>query len=259
MKYILGAMVFASALAQGQSCNIPAGAVALGYTNQLFYDTPSVAEISDSMTSTASKWYTTPAQLQYFTTNGSELSIALGGGINAQAHRGKLGALPYLSGANGFYVEFAMHLSSNDSDHFEGLYLETAEHTMGLDHQPSDPPGYERWTEIDVSESGYGPGSLATIIDYYGISPNFSRTLKNDWSDIQSPFDYTKEHIYGLSWDPSTNVLQWYIDNVPTWKTTPPAGSLIKNYHYYLVMESSSHGSHTPYDTIIRYVQAYTK
>jgi hypothetical protein len=240
------------------SSRLPDGAVALGYYNQLFYDEPKAAEVSTSMTATTSKWYALPATVDLVSTQGSELAIALGGGISTQAHRGKEGALPYVSGAQGFYVEFAMHLSSNNSDHFEGLYLQTAEHTMGLDHLSTDPAGYQRWTEIDVSESGYAPGSLATVINYWGIAPNYSRKVWNDWGLIQTPIDYTKEHIYGVSYDPATNVVQWYIDNVPTFKMAP-TNSVIKDYHYYLVMESSSHGSHTPYDMYIRYVAAYVK
>jgi hypothetical protein len=188
---------------------------------------------------------------------GSEMAIALGGGISTQAHRGMQGALPYLSGAQGFYVEFAMHLSSNDTDHFEGLYLETAEHTMGLDHLSTDPAGFERWTEIDVSESGYGPGSLSSVINWSGTAPHFASKAFNSWGH-DAVLDFTQEHIYGVSYDPATNVLQYYIDNVPSWKTTP-VGSVIKDFHYYLIMGSGSHGSHTPYDTIIRYVAAYTK
>jgi hypothetical protein len=241
------------------STKLPDGAVALGYYKQLFYDQPKLSEVSTSMTATTSKWYSQPTTVGLVSMAGSEISIALGGGIFSQAHRGKEGALPYVSGAQGFYVEYAMHLSSNNNDHFEGLYLQTAEHTMGVDHLSTDPAGYERWSEIDVSESGYGPGSLATVINYYGISPNYSRTLSNDWGLIQSPFDYTKEHIYGVSYDPVNNVVQYYIDNVPTWRTTPPKNSTIKDWHYFLVMESSSHGSHTPYDMYIRYVAAYTK
>jgi hypothetical protein len=240
------------------SSTLPDGAVALGYYNRLFYDAPKLAEVSTSMTSTTSKWYSLPTNVAHMNMQGSDLAIGLGGAVWSQAHRGKEGALPYVSGAQGFYVEYAMHLSSNNNDHFEGLYLQTAEHTMGLDHLSTDPAGYQRWTEIDVSESGYGPGSLATVINYYGVSPNYSRTLWNDYGLIHTPIDYTKEHIYGVSYDPSNNVLQYYIDNVPTWSISP-TNSTIKDWHYFLVMESSSHGAHAPYYMYIRYVAAYTK
>lgn len=257
MKYILGLTLFASGLAHATTCSIPAGASDLGYTNQVFYDEPTSTEVSTSTTSTTSKWYTTLAHAPLLSMQSSELAIGLGGAIVSQAHGGKQGALPYLSGAQGFYVEFAMHLSTNDSDHFEGLYLETAEHSNMTDHLSTDPAGFERWTEIDVSESGYDAGSMATAIEWSGVSPYFSKKVFNSWGH-DATLDFTKEHIYGISYDPATNVLQWYIDNVPTWKTTP-VNSVIKDWHYVLVMESSSHGSHTPYDMFIRYVAAYTK
>jgi Calx-beta domain len=236
---------------------LPDGAVALGYYNQLFYDQPTLSEVSTSMTDTTAKWYSGATTVGLLSMQGSELAIPLGGGVISQAHRGKQGALPFLSGAQGFYVEFAMRLSTNNGDHFEGLFLETAEHTMGLDHLSTDPAGFERWTEIDVSESGYDDGSLASVLQWSGTSPNFIPKIKNSWG-TDAPLDFTKEHIYGISYDPINNVLQWYIDNVPTWRFIP-TGSVIKDFHYFLVMESSSHRLHTPYDMYIRYVAAYTK
>jgi hypothetical protein len=70
--------------------------------------------------------------------------------------------------------------------------------------------------------------------------------------------DWTKVHVYGLSYNPATNILQYYIDDKPTWSVSA-AGSVIKDFHYYLVMEASSHGSHIPYEMYIHYVRAYTK
>jgi len=166
--------------------------------------------------------------------------------------------MPFLNGAQGFYVEFAMSLSNNNSDHFTGLYLETAEHDLAKDdHIASDPAGSERWTEIDVSEAGWGPGSLATVITWEGVYPHYTSQTYNNYGH-DAALDWTTEHRYGVSYDPATNVLQWYIDDVPTWKETPP-NSVIKNFHYYLVMEAGSHGSHVPYAMLIHYVRAYTK
>jgi hypothetical protein len=257
MKYILGLTLFASALAHGTGCTLPAGATDLGYTNQVFYDEPTLTEVSTSNTATTSKWYSALSNADLLSMNGSELAIGLEAGISSQAHGGKQGVLPYLSGAQGFYIEFAMHLSSNDADHFEGVYLETAEKTNGTAHLSTDPAGFQRWTEIDISESGYGPGSLSSVINWSGIAPHFASRAFNSWGH-DLPLDFTKEHIYGVSYDPATNVLQWYIDNVPSWKTTP-VNSVIKDFHYYLVMGAGTHGSHTPYDMYIRYVAAYTK
>jgi hypothetical protein len=188
----------------------------------------------------------------------SELAIKLNGSVVAEAPGGKSSAIPYLSGAAGFYVEFAMRMSSNDSDHFAGLYLETAEHNGAKqDHLSTDPAGFERWTEIDVSETGYGPGSLATVIDWWGKYPLYSHTTLNSYGH-DAAIDFTKEHRYGISYNPATNVLQWYIDDKPTYKISPQ-NSVIKYWHYYLVMEASSHGSNHPYDMYIHYVRAFAK
>jgi hypothetical protein len=268
MKYIVASLVLVSGLAHGQVCsNLPAGASALGYTTQVFYDQPQLSEVSSTDTDSTSKWYpggfSSPVanNLQKRTLlsmQGSELAIGLGGEIDSETHASKAGALPLLSGAKGFYIEFAMRLSSNDSDHFTGLYLETQEHDLAKDdHLAADPAGFERWTEIDVSETGYGPGSLGTVINWTGTYPHYTSQAFNSWGH-DAALDLTVEHIYGISYDPITNTLQWYIDNKPTWKAVPP-NSVIKNWQYFVVMEASSRGSHIPYDMFIRYVAAYSK
>jgi hypothetical protein len=268
MKYAFALMLFASGLANAITCtNLPVGATALGYTTQVFYDQPLLTEVSTTDTDSTSKWYpgsfSSPvsqnlAALPLLSTQDGELALALGAGISSETHNSKAGGLPLLSGANGFYVEFAMRLSTNDSDHFTALFLQTQEHDLARDdHLSTDPAGFERWTEIDVSEAGYGAGSLATVINWAGIYPHYTSQLFNSYGH-DAALDFTVEHRYGVSYDPATNVLQWYIDDVPTWKATPP-NSVIKNFHYYLVIAAGSHGSHVPYDMFIRYVTAYTK
>jgi hypothetical protein len=269
MKYVLTLMVFVSGLAHGITCtNLPVGAAALGYTTQVFYDQPTLTEVSTTDTDSISKWYPGSAanpvshnlaSLEFLSMQNSELAIALGGGINSETHASKPGAMPLLSGAQGFYVEIAMHLSSNDSDHFVALFLQTAEHDLAKDdHLSTDPAGFERWTEIDLSESGYGPGSLSSVMNWSGMWPRYNPKVINNYGQ-EAALDWTKEHRFGVSYDAATNVLQWYLDDVPTFKTLPPPNSVIKLFHYYLVMEAGSHGSHVPYVMFIRYVTAYTK
>ena len=268
MKYVFASLaLFASVAAQAATCtNLPVGAEALGYTTQLFYDEPDLAEVSATDTDKTSKWYpgsfSSPvannlAQRKELSTSGTELAIGLGGGVSSQTQASTAGAMPYLDGTKGFYVEFAMHLSSNNTDHFSGLFLMTAEHNLAkADHLSTDPAGYERWTEIDVSEDGYGKGSLESVINWSGIYPHYSASTANSYG-WDKAIDWTTEHRFGVSYDPNTNTLQWYLDDEPTWKST--AGTHIKNWHYYLVMEASSHGSHIPYDMYIHYVRAYSK
>ena len=270
MKYVFVLMSFVSGLAHAVSCtNLPVGANALGYTTQVFYDQPALTEVSTTDADATSKWYpgsfSSPvaqnlAARELLSTVNSELALSLGGSVTSETHTSKAGAIPFLSGAQGFYVEFAMHLSTNDADHFSGLYLQTVEHNLArTDHLSTDPAGFERWTEIDVSEGGYGTGSLATVVNWDGLYPHYTSNLSNSWGESHAvKFDWTVEHRYGVSYDPIKNVLQWYIDDVPTFQATPTA-AVMKAFHYYLVMGAGSHGSHTPYDMYVHYVAAYTK
>jgi hypothetical protein len=268
MRYIFALTMFAGAWAHGASCNnLPKGAEALGYNTQLFYDQPQLSEVSTSDADSTSKWYPGSfshlaaqnlATREHLSTAGSQLAISLGGGVSSETYKSKVGALPFLNGSQGFYVEFGMRLSSNDPDHFSGLYLDTVEHNLAKDdHFSTDPDGFERWTEMDVSETGFDAGNLDTFINWTGKWPLYTRWIFNSYGH-DAPVDFTVEHRYGLSYDPGANVLQWYIDDVPTWKTVATE-SVIKNFHYYLVMEASSHGANKPYQMFISYVTAYTK
>jgi hypothetical protein len=270
MKYLLMLMLMllVSGFAHGIACtNLPVGATALGYTTQVFYDQPTLAEVSTTDTDSTSKWYpgsfyspVSPnlVSREFLSMQGAELAIGLGGGVTSETHASKAGAMPFLSGAKGFYVEFAMRLSSNDPDHFIGLYLQTVEHDLAKDdHLSTDPAGFERWTEIDVSESGYGSGSLSTVMNWSGYYPHYDPKVFNNFGQ-EASLDWTLEHRYGVGYDPIANVLQYYVDDVPTYKISPP-NSVIKDFHYYLVMGAGSHGSHVPYEMFIRYVTAYTK
>jgi hypothetical protein len=268
MKYVFALMLLASGMVHALSCtNLPVGATVLGYNTQVFYDQPQLNEISTTDTDATSKWYpgsfSSPVAQnlqarELISNQNSELAVGLGGSISSETHTSKAGAIPLLSGAAGFYVEFAMHLSSNDADHFTGLFLQTVEHDLAKhDHLSTDPAGYERWEEIDVSEAGYGPGSLATMINWAGTYPHYTSQVFNNYGQ-DATLDWTKEHRFGVSYNPATNVLQWYIDDVPTFKETPNA-AVMKNFHYYMVMGAGTHGGHTPYDMYIHYVTAYTK
>ena len=269
MRYIFTFAALASGLASSQSCpNLPAGAAALGYTPQVFYDQPQLSEVSETDTDDSSKWYpgsmgepvssNVERRANMSTLNG-ELALSLDSGVSSETHLSKQGPLPWLSGAKGFYVEFAMHMSSIDSDLFAGLYLQTAEHNLAKsDHFPGDPAGFERWSELDVTETGYGPGSMQTLNNWAGIYPKYSRAIFNNYGHEEA-LDFTVEHRYGLSYEPATNTLQWYVDDVPTFKTTEAYAKVMQAFHYYVVMEAGSHGANKPYTIYIRYVKAYSK
>jgi hypothetical protein len=234
-----------------------------------------VSEVSTTDADSTSRWYPGSAanplshnlaQLEFLSMEGSQLVMSPGVGISSETHDSKQGALPLLSGSKGFYVEVALHLSSNDPDHFIGVYLQTAEHNLaGDDHLASDPVGFERWTEIDLTESGYGNGSLSSVMTWSGTWPHYNpKVINNESSEVNNygqvgPLDWTTEHRFGMSYDPTTNVFAYYIDDIPTFQTLPFPNPVIKLFHYYMVMETDSHGSHIPYQMYVRYVTAYTK
>ena len=268
MKYFCLLTLLLSGAAQALTCsNMPDAAVSLGFNTLVFYDEPALEEVSTTDQDSSSKWYpgifssTINANMvsrSLLSQSGSELSIGLQGGVSSETHTSGVGVLPFLSGAKGFYVEIAMHLSSNDPDHFSGLFLQTVEHDLAKDdHFPNDPPGFERWSEIDISESGYGPGNLETFMNWAGTYPNYQRKYWNSYGH-DTKLDWTAEHRFGVSYDPATNTLQWFLDDVPTY-SLQPTQSVIQNFHYFVVMEASSHGAHVPYEMFVHYVRAYEK
>jgi hypothetical protein len=268
MKYLIVLTLLLSGVTHAVTCsNMPDAAVSLGFHTLVFYDEPNLEEVSTTDQDSTSKWYpgifSSPVNANMVSRSllgqsGSLLSIGLGGGVSSETHTSGLGVLPFLSGAKGFYVEIAMHLSSNDPDHFSGLFLQTVEHNLAKqDHFPSDPPGFERWSEIDISESGYGPGNLETFMNWAGSYPNYQRKYWNSYGH-DAKLDWTVEHRFGVSYEPTTNTLQWFLDDVPTY-SLQPTQSVIQSFHYFVVMEASSHGGHVPYEMFVRYVRAYEK
>ncbi len=252
--------------APSYSLPTPSGAKALGYEHQLFNEYPNLGSVSSTGSDLTSKWYAGQpghshaqnlAQREMLSTVNGQLAIPFGSAIISATPKSTAGATPLLDASKGFYVEFMMHLSSNDADHFYGLYLLPVEHNASkADHFSGDPAGYQRWTEIDVSESGYGPGSLATVISWWGNYPQYGKHVLNSYGH-EAKLDFTKEHRYGLSYDPTKNEMVWYIDDVQSWKET--ATSLTKHFHYYIVVDADTHGAYKNYTMYLHNVRAYTK
>jgi hypothetical protein len=172
------------------------------------------------------------------------------------------GALPLLLAGNGFYVEFQVSLSSNDPDHFPALFLMPQEHNgHRSDHMAGDPATYERWMELDVDEGGYsvGGGTHGTLISWYGTYPNFQR---QNWSvDPPSMYgmDRTKNHIFGLSYNPKAQSVTWWVDGVNVGSvSSQPVPSIVNTYHYYLIMSAQMHPAKKPYDMNISYFGAWS-
>ena len=180
--------------------------------------------------------------------------------ISSATHQYTHGTLPLLPGANGFYIEAGIRLSSSDPDHYPSFFLEPVEHNPShQDHVATSPPGYEDWLEIDGLEEELSVGTAQhNLIHYQGIYPNYKRTMTY-WRS-PTPFTWTVEHVYGMSFDPIARVVQYYLDGKPTLKASfATVPTIVDAFHYYFILGARSHGLNKPYQMYVNYVAAYSK
>ena len=243
----------------------PPGAQALGYTKQLFCVMPSMSDISVS-DGTVSKlysgnWYANaPTPLSKYSMNGSTLVIDSGGGVMTETRASGPGALPLLLASAGFYVEFSESLSDNDPDHFPAVWMMPQEHNLKhADHLDSDPPGYERWMELDIDEGGYNAGHHGAMINWYGKYPNYQHDTRGNDPSSTFGMDRTKAHVFGLSYDPKGKQVTWWVDGQNTGsQSTADVPAIVNTHHYFLIMGGQNHGANKPYKMYLHYFSAWS-
>jgi hypothetical protein len=204
------------------------------------------------------KYLTTVNGLFTFNLTGSQA-----GGIawvSSETHQGTQGTLPLLLGSKGFYIEAGIRLSTNDPDNYPSFFLLPSEHnTSQADHPAGTAKGYQNWLELDGLEEEDGGLAQHNLINYTGIYPNYTRTQQY-WRSPHN-FPWTTEHVFGLSYDPVTRVVQYYLDGKPTLKASMASipASVVNNYHYYFILGARSHGLNKPYQMYVSHVAAYSK
>jgi hypothetical protein len=192
---------------------------------------------------------------------GGVLTMNQGGVLTTESRKSKPGALPLLLGSRGFYVEFAVRLSDNHTDHFPAVWVMPQEHNASQsDRQAGDPPHYERWMEVDVNEGGLGTNLggayRGAVIDWRGVYPHYERKVFNNID--KDPIDMTAEHIFGASYDPAGRQVTWWLDGVKMGsQSTASFPSVINSYHYYLIIDAASRGEKVPYQMQVRYLAAW--
>ena len=155
---------------------LPPGAAALGFSKRVINERPVATDIAPGVSGKFSwfsgQWWDQPRSLKHYSTQNGALALTLNGELVSAPRDFSAGKLPLLPGADGFYVEFDVRLSDNDPDHFPAVWLMPAEHdTKMRDQYAGDPPGYQRWMELDVDEGGFGPGMTGTVHSHEGIWP----------------------------------------------------------------------------------------
>jgi hypothetical protein len=173
------------------------------------------------------------------------------------------GALPLLSGSNGFYVEFDFRLSDNGADHWPAVWLLPIEHNaQEQDCYPDDPPGFERWMEFDVNEggnsAGFGPGLTGTVISWTGSWPNYSRAANFTNRVDSTALNLSQVHTYGGGYDPIHQKTSWWVDGVYQMGAgSPGVPAIAAQQHFYLILSAYSHGENLPYTMYVSGVRAY--
>jgi hypothetical protein len=242
---------------------VPPGAAALGCTKRVIDESPTAADIAPGKSGDykwfSGQWYAEKApSLDHYATRGGALALSLGGDLAGIPRDFSPGRLPLLAGADGFYVEFDVRLSDNDPDHWPAVWLMPAEHDGQRDHYPGDPPGYERFMELDVDEGGFGPGLTGTVHSTEGVYPK--------WKHVQNPnnvsplaIDRSRQHVFGASYDPSRGKATWWLDGKPQMSAgSPYVPAIAVRQHFYLILSAQSQGAKKPYLMFVSGIRAYT-
>lgn len=253
---------------------IPPGAAELNYTKCVINERPTAEDLAPGNKGNykwfrGACWTAKPAAPEYFaTTDGVLTLINKGDGVSPSIvgtpRDFSKGALPTLSGAKGFYIEFDVWLSGNDRDHWPAVWVMPVEHSGGNgnpinDRYPGDPPGFERWMELDVDEGGFGPGFAGTVISWTGIFPNYQREL-NTWNHVSKiPLDRSQKHTFGASYDPVKRIVTWWLDGQKQFSAGPDncVPEIAAKQNFYPIISAQSHKIKQPYKMFVSGVRAY--
>lgn len=265
LSVLFSCVVCLPVLAQGTPA-VPPGAAALEYTKCVIDDRPSVTDLAPGKNGDykwfSGQWYSGAGpSLDHYAMQDGVLVLHLGGDLVSTSRDFSGGKLPLLPGADGFYVEFAVRLSDQDPDHWPAVWMMPAEHSgKQLDKYPGDPPGFERWMELDVDEGGFGPGLTGTVHSWTGIwkgNPDYARVMNKN-NVLQTPLDRSQEHIFGASFDPLKMKVTWWVDGVEQHSATGDCvPEVAKLQNFYLIMGAQTHGAKKPYDMFVSSVKAF--
>jgi len=247
---------------QAGAADVPPGAAALGYTKRVISETPTLADIAPGRTGNykwfSGQWYSkkTPS-LDHYAMRDGVLSLKVGGNLVSAPLDFSKGKLPLLPGADGFYAEFDVQLSDNDPDHWPAVWLMPAEHDGRHDHYAGDPPGFERFMELDVDEGGFGPGLTGTVHSTEGVYPKWKH-VQNPNNISRVPLDRSQRHTFGASYDPRLQRVTWWLDGKEQMSAGAPyVPAIAAKQHFYLILSGQSHKLKKPHWTMVSGVRAY--
>jgi len=242
---------------------VPAGAAQVGAQQLLFRDCPQIAEVDFTGRGDNRKYYnglyfTRPRHRSLYDQTDEGLVLKRGGVVATVKMTSYPGQFPLMSGARPFYIEVQASTSSNDRDNFPAIWLMPIEHNLRLeDVYPPDPKGYERWFELDIDEGGFGPGGHHTAISWSGIHPNYKK-IQNPNPTSTVPLDRTQPNVFGVSYDPATLTVRWWLNGKQVLEAGPPAvPEIARRQNFYLIVSAQSHRQISDYHMTFMGVRAY--
>lgn len=262
-------LLLCAASALADAVDIPFGAATANCTKLLFDERPTVSDIKAN-TARDAKWFSgqwyakRPPSLDHYSMTNNVLTLE----ARADGTYGDLcsvprawpeqGLLPLLPGKTGFYVEFEVSLSDNDSDHFPAVWLMPENKRAGkMIVQPGDPAAYERWMELDVDEGGFGPGWTCTVHNWFGKWPEYHH-IQNPNNVSKQPLDRTVPHRFGAAYLPKVQTVVWWVDDKRVLTATAPyVPEIGERSNYYLIMGAQMRSKKIPYKMFIHRVRAF--
>lgn len=257
------AVLFSFVLCGCASVNndVPAGAMYHGYKKLFFIDRPSVEKISNGVDCKEwfqNIWYKKNREDDLFVNKNQLLVIKSKGELVSISKNFNCGVIPLLPGRSGFYVEFKYKISSNNKNNWPAVWLMPAEHNNKKLDVYGDDENYQEWMELDVDEGGFGPGVAGTVHSWRGIYPKF-KNLQNKNNLHPRIIDRTVFHRFGVSYDPVSLKVHWWLDDELLMSAGEPFVPMISRLqNYYLIMSNQSHGlGGDDYDMTVEYVRAF--
>lgn len=242
---------------------MPAGATQVGALQLVIQDCPKLADVdftglADGRKYYSGLWFIKPRPSSLYEQADDGVILKKGGVLATVKMNSYPGYYPLLSGSRPFYIEAQASTSSNDPDNFPAVWLMPIEHNLRLeDVYPPDPKGFERWLELDIDEGGFGPGGHNTAISWSGKWPNYQK-LQNPNATSKIPLDRTQPNVFGVSYDPATLTVRWWLNGQQVLEAGPPyVPEIARRQNFYLIVSAQSHRNISDYQMKFMGVRAY--
>ncbi len=262
--------VSAHAWAQGedalicQDASVPPGALQVGATQPLFRDCPRMEDVDFTGRANGKKYYAgfyaigakSPSM---YDTAQDGVVIKRGGLLTTVKTDSTPGGFPLLAGNRPFYIEAQTVLSNTHPDNFPAIWLMPIEHNLRMeDVYEGDPKSFERWFELDIDEGGFGPGGHHTAISWTGIWPNYKK-IQNPNPTSKVPLDRTRPNVFGVSYDPATLTVRWWVNGQQVLEAGAPyVPEIARRQNFYLIVSSQSRKNVNDYQTTFMGVRAFS-